>query len=85
MHKLLFITVIIGLSFTSCRKDIDVDAMSTYEADHIIEVKDGGETVLENGEALCLSCHQKKTIYPEMYKEDRKRFDELFSQQPQVA
>ena len=69
----------------SCRKDIDVDAMSTYEADHIEEVKDGGETVLENGEALCLSCHQTKTLHPQMYKEMRERFDEVFSQQPQVA
>jgi len=39
------------------------------EADHILPVGLGGESTLENGQALCLLCHGKKT------KEDRKRID----------
>tara|TARA_B100001094_G_scaffold21128_2_gene17869 strand:+ start:6039 stop:6464 length:426 start_codon:yes stop_codon:yes gene_type:complete len=33
----------------------------TFQVDHIIEIADGGETVLENGQALCPNCHSKKT------------------------
>lgn len=63
----------------SCRKKLELDLMSMYEADHVIPFKDGGETVIENGEALCISCHQMKTIYPQNYKETRERFDSIFS------
>jgi 5-methylcytosine-specific restriction endonuclease McrA len=31
-------------------------------ADHIIEVRDGGTHDPDNGQALCDSCHRKKTI-----------------------
>jgi 5-methylcytosine-specific restriction endonuclease McrA len=30
-------------------------------ADHIVEVKDGGSWDLSNGQALCGSCHTRKT------------------------
>tara|TARA_Y100000389_G_scaffold75588_1_gene72251 strand:+ start:2201 stop:3745 length:1545 start_codon:yes stop_codon:yes gene_type:complete len=69
----------------SCRVELEVDLMGTYEADHIIPFKDGGDTELSNGEALCLDCHQDKTLYPERYEKMRKRFDMAYSQQPKVA
>jgi 5-methylcytosine-specific restriction endonuclease McrA len=31
-------------------------------ADHIVEVRDGGTHDPANGQALCDSCHRKKTI-----------------------
>lgn len=69
----------------SCRKKLDINKTNTFEGDHIKGFKDGGETTLDNCEILCLSCHQTKTLHPQMYKEMRERFDEVFSQQPQVA
>ena len=41
----------------SCAITLD----ETFQVDHIIEIADGGETVLENGQALCPNCHSKKT------------------------
>ena len=69
----------------SCRVELEIDLMGSYEADHIKPFKDGGDTELSNGEALCLDCHQDKTLYPERYEKTRKRFDMAYSQQPQVA
>lgn len=69
----------------SCRVELEVDLMGSYEADHIIPFKDGGDTELSNGEALCLDCHQDKTLYPERYEKMRKRFDMAYSQESQVA
>jgi len=69
----------------SCRVELEIDEMGSYEADHIKPFKDGGDTELSNGEALCLDCHQDKTLYPERYEKTRKRFDMAYSQQPQVA
>jgi hypothetical protein len=33
----------------------------TWEADHIIEVRDGGEHSLANLQTLCIPCHKAKT------------------------
>lgn len=33
----------------------------SWEADHIIEVRDGGDHLLENLQTLCIPCHKKKT------------------------
>jgi hypothetical protein len=33
----------------------------TFQVDHIIEIADGGETKIDNGQALCPNCHAKKT------------------------
>lgn len=33
----------------------------TWEADHIHEIRDGGEHLLENLQTLCIPCHKKKT------------------------
>ena len=34
---------------------------STYELDHVIEHADGGSDDISNAQALCQSCHAKKT------------------------
>lgn len=33
----------------------------TWEADHIHEIRDGGEHTLENLQTLCIPCHKEKT------------------------
>ena len=33
----------------------------TWEADHVIEIRDGGEHTLENLQTLCIPCHKEKT------------------------
>ena len=33
-----------------------------YQVDHIIPIRDGGLNEIENGQALCLECHQTKTF-----------------------
>src|SRR5688572_6619085 len=33
----------------------------TWESDHIIELRDGGDNSLENFQTLCLPCHKEKT------------------------
>lgn len=33
----------------------------TWEADHIVELRDGGEHLLENLQTLCIPCHKRKT------------------------
>ena len=38
----------------------------TYEIDHIIALHKGGADSLDNLQALCSSCHRKKTIREEM-------------------
>jgi hypothetical protein len=49
------------------------------EVDHIIEFEDGGETVLENGQALCRECnmgkHNKKKIDKELEPEWVSKFE----------
>jgi 5-methylcytosine-specific restriction endonuclease McrA len=34
---------------------------SLWEADHIVEVSNGGESILENTQTLCVPCHKAKT------------------------
>lgn len=60
-----------------CRKELDVDKTNTYEGDHIVQFKDGGETTLDNCEILCLTCHQTKTTNPVTYKAMREQFDKM--------
>lgn len=36
-------------------------AMCDWQADHIVEVTDGGTPYLENIQTLCLPCHKAKT------------------------
>lgn len=38
-----------------------VNDMTKWEADHIVEVVDGGAPYLENIQTLCLPCHKAKT------------------------
>lgn len=33
----------------------------SWEADHIVELRDGGEHLLENLQTLCIPCHKAKT------------------------
>lgn len=33
----------------------------TWEADHILELRDGGEHTLDNLQTLCIPCHKEKT------------------------
>lgn len=38
-----------------------VEAMCNWQADHVVEVVDGGTPYLENIQTLCLPCHKRKT------------------------
>jgi hypothetical protein len=33
----------------------------TWEADHIVEVREGGKNELSNFQTLCMPCHKEKT------------------------
>jgi Protein of unknown function DUF262/HNH endonuclease len=35
-------------------------AFDKYEADHIVQYSQGGKTMIENGQVLCVACHDKK-------------------------
>lgn len=34
----------------------------TTDIDHIVEVRDGGDHDIDNLQALCVTCHRKKTM-----------------------
>lgn len=40
---------------------LDVEAMCSWQADHVIEVVDGGSPYLDNIQTLCTLCHKAKT------------------------
>lgn len=39
----------------------NVEAMCSWQADHVVEVIDGGEPYLSNIQTLCTPCHKAKT------------------------
>jgi predicted ATP-grasp superfamily ATP-dependent carboligase len=47
-----------GWKCSSCNKILD----HTYEIDHKLALKDGGDNSIENLTALCVHCHRLKTL-----------------------
>lgn len=52
----------------------------TYDIDHIIPVEDGGKSIMENLQTLCVACHKKKTAEQARNKALRKREMPMFQQ-----
>ncbi len=48
-----------------CRK---CGATENLEADHIVPTHCGGQSTVENGQALCHECHRRKNYYEEWIK-----------------
>ena len=53
-----------------CKKELSTD---NVDYDHIIPWEDRGKTTLNNGQAICLECHRKKTRKEKLKKIDKKR------------
>lgn len=45
-----------------CRGYLGECDKPSMEADHIVPLSQGGQSVRENAQGLCLSCHHRKTV-----------------------
>lgn len=53
----------------------DVEAMCHWQADHIIEVVDGGSPYMDNIQTLCTPCHKAKTKAQHAERAKRRRLE----------